>query len=702
MQRRGLERPPTRRLGTGRERWSRRRRALVAPSAAVGIFAAGAGERRRRLRSSHGGRRPDASGTGRGPVDRGGDGGRLRAAVLARRQPRVRRFPAASPARSPPRARTTTAGSTAWATSASGSSASTRSCGPRSTTRCRLQRGPRGRSRSSSSTASGSRRRSSTTTGNAYDAGRHGGVPRRDRGRRRRRPRRRRRCPSAPAMRAASYRTDVSRWLLALLDRHRVGPERGRVDRPAERRQEPVSRGATSAPPQDATPMESWLASMLDYTADARRQAGLEPAADVHELAHARPARPPRGAARAGGPRLGRRHPRRGDRGVAGRLLRQLPRISVLPGLHAAHARATSTTSARATARSTRTPATCNELRAYHGDQAVAITEFGVPSSLGVAHIGPIGRDQGNHSEQEALRMNADMLRDIQEEGFAGRHPLRVGRRVVQVHVEHGRPRAAARSASAVAQRPHQRGVLRRGRGRARRASRSVVLDGRDDEWEDERQPGDRRVATAPVREVRAVKDEQYLYLRLRLDRARVVAREPDHDRSRRPAGLEPRPAGPPGRVPGGGRRAGRRARGRGAPPGGLVGADADPLRPRPRLHRRRPADMKRGQRRLGAPASDPQPRRYFVPTTGETRPAELHELEQLPIGTGDPDADGLRRAHARRGPGRSSRCGCPGRCSASPTRRARCSSWSTRAGADDDRRAPDPRRDRRRATIRS
>jgi hypothetical protein len=48
------------------------------------------------------------------------------------------------------------------------------------------------------------------------------------------------------------------------------------------------------------------------------------------------------------------------------------------------------------------------------------ITEFGVPSSLGVAHFGPLGRDQGNHSEQDSLRMDGDMLRNIKEEGYAG------------------------------------------------------------------------------------------------------------------------------------------------------------------------------------------------------------------------------------------------------------------------------------------
>jgi hypothetical protein len=61
-----------------------------------------------------------------------------------------------------------------------------------------------------------------------------------------------------------------------------------------------------------------------------------------------------------------------------------------------------------------------HELRAHHRGQAVMVTEFGLPTSLGVAHFGPLGRDQGNHSEHEALRMVGDMLRDIEEEGYAG------------------------------------------------------------------------------------------------------------------------------------------------------------------------------------------------------------------------------------------------------------------------------------------
>ncbi len=59
-------------------------------------------------------------------------------------------------------------------------------------------------------------------------------------------------------------------------------------------------------------------------------------------------------------------------------------------------------------------------LRRHHQGQAVMVTEFGVPSSLGAAHRGPLGRDQGDHSEAQAMSMDAGMLHDIKNLGFAG------------------------------------------------------------------------------------------------------------------------------------------------------------------------------------------------------------------------------------------------------------------------------------------
>lgn len=48
------------------------------------------------------------------------------------------------------------------------------------------------------------------------------------------------------------------------------------------------------------------------------------------------------------------------------------------------------------------------------------VTEFGVPSSLGSAHYGTNGRDQGDHTEQAAMAMDADMMRMMQAKGIGG------------------------------------------------------------------------------------------------------------------------------------------------------------------------------------------------------------------------------------------------------------------------------------------
>jgi hypothetical protein len=59
-------------------------------------------------------------------------------------------------------------------------------------------------------------------------------------------------------------------------------------------------------------------------------------------------------------------------------------------------------------------------LRAHHRGMPIMVTEFGVPASLGAAHKGPIGRDQGGHSEQGAGKIDAALLRRIREERYAG------------------------------------------------------------------------------------------------------------------------------------------------------------------------------------------------------------------------------------------------------------------------------------------
>ena len=59
-------------------------------------------------------------------------------------------------------------------------------------------------------------------------------------------------------------------------------------------------------------------------------------------------------------------------------------------------------------------------LHKHHATMPTMITEFGVPSSLGSAHDGPLGRDQGDHGEAEAMRIDGDLLRLIKQRGLAG------------------------------------------------------------------------------------------------------------------------------------------------------------------------------------------------------------------------------------------------------------------------------------------
>jgi hypothetical protein len=280
-----------------------------------------------------------------------------------------------------------------------------------------------------------------------------------------------------------------------------------------------------------------------------------------------------------------------------------------------------------------------HELRAYHGDQAIMITEFGVPSSLGVAHFGPLGRDQGNHSEQEALRMDGDMLRDIKEEGYAGGvvfewvdEWFKFTWNTVDLELPGDRRQLWRNDLT----NEEFFGLIAAETGN----EPAVVLDGEDGEWDSN---DSEKIAESdgPVREVRAVKDEQSLYLLLRLDQAESWRAHPIT------VGLDIRPGG-----------------NRGLPdhPGVDANADAalvvgpaaaqlfqaawwEPTRIQYGLGL---GHMKVGPRQK-KPASGAwvHPlqivnRSYVVPATGAHRPAEFYELDKLPMGTSDPTSAGF------------------------------------------------------------
>lgn len=154
------------------------------------------------------------------------------------------------------------------------------------------------------------------------------------------------------------------------------------------------------------------------------------------------------------------------------------------------------------------------DLRAHHAGQAVMITEFGVPSGLGDAHRGPLGRDQGNHSETAQGAMDAAMLRDIRTEGYAGG--------IVFEYIDEWFKRTW--NTQDIAQ-PADRRALRRnvltnegqfGLVAAEPDRRpKVVLDGHAGEW---RHNGSTLLLhrRGAVRELRATSDAGYVYLLVR------------------------------------------------------------------------------------------------------------------------------------------------------------------------------------------
>lgn len=60
------------------------------------------------------------------------------------------------------------------------------------------------------------------------------------------------------------------------------------------------------------------------------------------------------------------------------------------------------------------------KLKAHHDELPIMVTEFGVPASWGNAHLGELGRDQGGHTEERQGEIDAQLMREIHAEGYAG------------------------------------------------------------------------------------------------------------------------------------------------------------------------------------------------------------------------------------------------------------------------------------------
>ncbi len=154
-------------------------------------------------------------------------------------------------------------------------------------------------------------------------------------------------------------------------------------------------------------------------------------------------------------------------------------------------------------------------LRAHHRGMPLMVTEFGVPTSQGKTHLGPLGRDQGGHSERAAGEINATMLRRIREEGYAGGvlfewadEWFKLTWNTTDLELP---PERRALWRNSLTNEEHF-GIL----ATEAAARPEKVLDGRGDDWTTETSQAIAET-TGPVADVRATHDEQYLWLRVKL-----------------------------------------------------------------------------------------------------------------------------------------------------------------------------------------
>ena len=154
-----------------------------------------------------------------------------------------------------------------------------------------------------------------------------------------------------------------------------------------------------------------------------------------------------------------------------------------------------------------------NALRRHHKGIPLMITEFGQPTSLGCAHLAPLGRNQGCHSEKEAAANVVDMMQIIKSEGLSGGivfmwldEWFKFTWNTIDYELPHHN-RAMWRS---VFTNEEHFGVIAAEPG----PSDLVVLDGNDAEWAGRAPIG---TGTGSITSVAATSDAENVYLRLKV-----------------------------------------------------------------------------------------------------------------------------------------------------------------------------------------
>jgi Tfp pilus assembly protein PilF len=165
------------------------------------------------------------------------------------------------------------------------------------------------------------------------------------------------------------------------------------------------------------------------------------------------------------------------------------------------------------------------ELVEHHGQMPVVISEYGVPSSRGLAHFQPQGWNHGGLSEQEQAGVNARLTRDIYASGAAGAGVFALidewfKKNWIVIDFEHPADRKRLWLNPLDAEEHYGIVAMRAGR-----KSSKITIDGDTADWTGRpvliRAAGTASNVPAPLqlKSLRVAHDEAYVYLRLDVGR---------------------------------------------------------------------------------------------------------------------------------------------------------------------------------------
>jgi len=222
--------------------------------------------------------------------------------------------------------------------------------------------------------------------------------------------------PATPGRASGVWDTDVTRWLLGWIIGAELDPYAGKAS-DKRNASAPGHDGRYFRSTGDATPTERWLAARMDELAGYEAQQGLsQPIAFVNWPTTDPLHHPDEPLAREDMLQLDANHVRPTAEWPAG----TFASYHAYPYYPDFQRHEPALQNFAYGGRSDPYAGYVAALGRHHPDMPTLITEFGVPSSIGSAHNAPLGRTQGDHSEQQAMQIDADLLRLIHDQNLGG------------------------------------------------------------------------------------------------------------------------------------------------------------------------------------------------------------------------------------------------------------------------------------------